>query len=371
MQFFKCLHPFIKQTDMEPIQLSIPTPCHESWDKMTPNQQGRFCGSCAKTVVDFSAMTDAQLIHYFEHLKNENVCGRVYPDQLNRNLQKPQPIGKRKKLYRLWQYAAALVLFFTKGAQVKAQGEIKGKVAPKADTIKRPVEIPVRLGGIRRVDVPPTVHVLPALITQLFITDENNNPIQGASVQLLPSEKWVATDSTGKINLGKSHAVKEVKVSAVGFESRQVLLEDVKGNSIQLNRNLATLGEVAVQCSVTVGRLRRTTGAVSIITADEIKKSSPLLTTGIPSAASFNIFPNPVQKGKEISFTVTAKDKKKYKILISNADGKIMLQQNVGSSAKGQPAKMNLPALWNSGMYIMSLVSENGETIQSEKIMLL
>ena len=357
---------------MEPIQLSIPTPCHEDWDKMTPNQQGRFCGSCAKTVVDFSAMTDAQLIGYFENLKNENVCGRVYPDQLNRNLQKPEPIGKRKKLYWLWQYAAALVLFFTKGAQAKAQGEIKGKIAPKADTVKRPVEIPIRLGGIRKVDVPPTVHVLPALITQLFITDENNIPIQGASVQLLPSEKWVATDSTGKINLGKSHSVKEVKISAIGFESRQVLLKDVKGNSIQLNRSLTTLGEVAVQCSVTVGRVRSTTaGAVRIVSADDIKKSSPLITAGVPADASFSIFPNPVQKGKELSFTISAKNKKQYKILVSDADGKIMLQQNVSAAVKAQPAKMYIPALWSSGMYIISLVSENGETIQSEKIMLL
>ncbi len=358
---------------MEPIQLSIPTPCHEDWNKMTPNQQGRFCGSCAKTVVDFSAMTDAQLIGYFENLKNENVCGRVYPDQLNRDLQKPEPMVKRKKLYWLWQYAAAFVLFFTKGAQVKAQGDIRGKIAPKVDTVKRPVEIPIRLGGIRKVDVPPIVHVLPALITQLFITDESNNPIAGASVQLLPSEEWIVTDSAGRINLGKTHTIKEVKVSFIGFESKQVLLKNVKGNSIQLKQIPLVLGEVAIQCEKPVGQqsFGAIAGGISIRRVDKVKEVAPLITTGKPAEASFSVFPNPVQKGKEISFTITAKDKKKYKILISDADGKIMLQQNAGSSTKGQPAKINTPALWNSGMYIISLVSENGETIQSEKIMLL
>ncbi len=34
---------------------------------MSPNEQGRFCSSCAKTVIDFSIMTDAQLILYFEN----------------------------------------------------------------------------------------------------------------------------------------------------------------------------------------------------------------------------------------------------------------------------------------------------------------
>lgn len=371
MQFFKMLHPLFKQTEMEPIQLSIPTPCHENWDKMTPNQQGRFCGSCAKTVVDFSAMTDAQLINYFENLKNENVCGRVYPDQLNRDLQKPEPIGKRKKLHWIWQYVAAFVLFFTKGVQVKAQGEIKGKIAPKADTVKKPEVIHVRLGGIRRVE-PKDVHAYPAPISQLFIVDENNNPVAGASVQLLPSKEWISTDSSGRINLGIMHAIKEVKVSAIGYENKQVVLKEIKGNSIQLKQQLLTLGEIAIQCEKPVNdTLFAIAGGISVRRADKTSEPIPLIATGKTAPASFSIFPNPVQKGKEISFDVDVKDKKKYKILISDADGKIMLQQNISAASKSQPSKMTIPALWNGGMYIISLVSEKGETIQSEKIMLL
>ena len=42
--------------------LHIPEPCHEQWDKMSPAQQGRFCQQCSKTVVDFSTMTDQQVL---------------------------------------------------------------------------------------------------------------------------------------------------------------------------------------------------------------------------------------------------------------------------------------------------------------------
>lgn len=61
--------------------ISIPKPCHEDWDAMTPNEQGRHCGSCAKTVVDFTGMSDEEVKHFFLN-KSERVCGRFMPAQL-------------------------------------------------------------------------------------------------------------------------------------------------------------------------------------------------------------------------------------------------------------------------------------------------
>ena len=36
------------------LTLSIPTPCTEDWNNMTPDKNGKFCAACQKTVVDFS-----------------------------------------------------------------------------------------------------------------------------------------------------------------------------------------------------------------------------------------------------------------------------------------------------------------------------
>ena len=63
------------------IQLNIPNPCHENWDQMTPVDKGRFCGSCQKQVVDFTTMSDEQLILFFKKQilsssKDGSVCGR-------------------------------------------------------------------------------------------------------------------------------------------------------------------------------------------------------------------------------------------------------------------------------------------------------
>jgi hypothetical protein len=58
------------------IKLSIPTPCHEDWNTMTATQSGKFCASCQKTVVDFSRMSDAEIMRYFADFQGDT-CGRL------------------------------------------------------------------------------------------------------------------------------------------------------------------------------------------------------------------------------------------------------------------------------------------------------
>lgn len=81
------------------IQISIPQPCSEDWQKMTPQEKGRYCDACKKCVVDFTGFTDRQLYDYFIQHANENICGRFHNTQLNRPINiPPQP---HSKLYRI------------------------------------------------------------------------------------------------------------------------------------------------------------------------------------------------------------------------------------------------------------------------------
>ncbi|MFN8287253.1 MAG: hypothetical protein U0V74_10890 [Chitinophagales bacterium] len=65
------------------MKLHIPTPCHEDWDAMTPNEQGAFCKVCSKTVIDFSQMTDEDVIAWFQNKQEEKTCGRFRFSQLS------------------------------------------------------------------------------------------------------------------------------------------------------------------------------------------------------------------------------------------------------------------------------------------------
>ncbi len=67
------------------IKLSVPKPCSQDWDKMTPDEKGKFCAQCSKTVIDFSGYSDTELITYFTRVKSK-VCGIYNASQLNRML---------------------------------------------------------------------------------------------------------------------------------------------------------------------------------------------------------------------------------------------------------------------------------------------
>lgn len=116
------------------IFISIPEPCHENWDQMTPNEQGRFCNACAKTVVDFSVMTDTQVLNYLIDKQHEKICGHVLPEQLDTPICDITAVNRKRKWY--WNAATVFALLFTKSENTKAQKPpVKTEQAPlKGDT---------------------------------------------------------------------------------------------------------------------------------------------------------------------------------------------------------------------------------------------
>lgn len=64
-------------------KIQISNPCHEEWEGMQADSNGKFCGSCQKSVVDFTHFTDAALKQWFNQNQGES-CGRFKPEQLDR-----------------------------------------------------------------------------------------------------------------------------------------------------------------------------------------------------------------------------------------------------------------------------------------------
>jgi hypothetical protein len=95
------------------LKLSIIKPCHENWCGMAPIEQGAYCTSCCKQVIDFTSMQDEDIVGYFQKHNNEPICGRFRNDQMSRPLI-DIPVSVFAMRIPFWKkFLAALFIYFS------------------------------------------------------------------------------------------------------------------------------------------------------------------------------------------------------------------------------------------------------------------
>jgi hypothetical protein len=67
------------------LTISIPQPCHEDWNSMTETERGKFCSACKKEVLDFTKLTDTELLTLIR-INKYQLCGKFSESQLNRKI---------------------------------------------------------------------------------------------------------------------------------------------------------------------------------------------------------------------------------------------------------------------------------------------
>jgi hypothetical protein len=88
---------------------------------MTPDERGRFCNHCQKSVVDFTSWTDGQIHEYITAHAGERVCGRFNASQLNKDMYRHMPVQHSG----LYKYVAGLglTLVFLQMPNIPAQAQ--------------------------------------------------------------------------------------------------------------------------------------------------------------------------------------------------------------------------------------------------------
>ncbi|MEM6395260.1 MAG: carboxypeptidase-like regulatory domain-containing protein [Bacteroidota bacterium] len=118
------------------LRISIPEPCHEDWNQMTPQENGsRHCQSCARNIVDFTYMSDREIHRYIRN-HNGRICGRWRKDQLERPIFDHQP--KSSSLPRLAATAAGMLLSSGLGAH-----NTLGESLPIEEKTEETIDLPV------------------------------------------------------------------------------------------------------------------------------------------------------------------------------------------------------------------------------------
>lgn len=204
------------------IQIRIPEPCHENWQHMTPTEQGRFCGSCQKTVVDFTAMTDKEILDYFSKAA-QPTCGRFSGDQLNKDLQ-PTVIKKRFTWAYVWNVVLATFLLTKAHAQEEP--------VKKSPEVHLP-DISPRVGTVAVVEKAVMQRELKGMVRD----SATGQPLTGATIIIKGTSKGTNTDTSGNFRLMSDYGEPiELMVSSIGYNSQQLRMDNRKDwRNIQVN----------------------------------------------------------------------------------------------------------------------------------------
>ena len=230
MEYLTPLHLIEKRNIMQPIKsISIPQPCHQNWNQMTPVEQGRHCTQCSKTVTDFTAMTNAEIINYFA--RQGNVCGRFGETQLaglNNYLTVEEKLGFSWK--KLTNAAAVTSLFAA--ANVNAQEPTVGKVLiSMTDSVVKGIPVP---GSVTYVTVKGKI-----------VDSNDSTALPGVTVRVKGATIGTVTNQGGEFMLQVPSTAGALLVSFIGYESYEAKVSDfANGHScVSLKMNTMMLGE--------------------------------------------------------------------------------------------------------------------------------
>jgi hypothetical protein len=101
-----------------PMKLTIPTPCSENWDAITPTACGRFCTVCQKEVIDVTQMEETAILQKYEQNGGE-LCIRARAEQIS-----PVVRVRSFPMQRLAVFALAVWLVFAGGLVSEVQGQV-------------------------------------------------------------------------------------------------------------------------------------------------------------------------------------------------------------------------------------------------------
>lgn len=323
---------------------------------MTTVNEGKYCMSCQKTVVDFSLMSDNEILLHISKARS-NVCGRFMPEQLNRGI---NIIDKEKR--SSWKYAwkvmlAALLISAEGNAQTKLlQGKIK--ISHNPNTLQPELKEPGKT--VKE----PVVTVVDA---------DNGTPLQSASVIIKGTNTGVVTDSNGNfIVIPPMKTNKTIIVSSVGYESRILnideLLHQEESPVIKLRTTSEMLGDIEV-IAYPSKHLQGMLGGLFIVKRSSLfEKMKDTLVTSF-AKNPLRIFPNPVRNGGIINIQFAINSPGVYMLSIVNSAGQIITSQTIPVQQKDQVKQLFIDNSYLTGTYFIRLENVSNKNIYQNKFL--
>jgi hypothetical protein len=331
---------------MKKIQLSIPEPCHEDWSKMTQEEKGRFCNSCKKTVIDFTGMSDRELIAFFKK-PSGSLCGRFNREQLGRDIVIPRKRIPWVKYFFQFTWPAFAILLKSCGWKDKTVG----KLSMNTEDIRN-------ASGNNLYEI-ATVGVL---LTEISMVDTT-------ALQ----EKIDSIPMKGDLEITESVE----KIEAIGMplmEDQQYVdpgCEPSAGLVIETDTPVVSPHEMdtVFVTSDYANTMRRTiAGGISVktarITVQEVKEDKL-----VEPEVFFEIYPNPISKGTLLTINLQV-EKGEYMLALINGGGQTVQREKIIVAYKKQAVSFKLNEV-AAGNYFMQLFDAKSGKSFTRKLVVL
>jgi hypothetical protein len=329
------------------IQLTIPEPCQENWDKMTPVDKGRFCGSCQKQVVDFSNMSDREVAHFFKKPSTGSVCGRFMQDQLNRDIEIP-----KKRLPWVKYFFQITLPAFLFSYRAKAQGSVVLFKAQKCDV---PIIVRGQVLAEEKKENPTDT-----IMVSGKITDVNGTPLPYASVVIKGTKEGVVANEKGIFTIKPGTKWEKITLvfSYVGYSVVEVKVEN-KNPFANVALEPVVMGEMIVGLIITKPERN-----------NKKAKPIPIVTKNKDTVANtFKIYPNPVLSGSNVTLEWKEKEEGYYIAQLVNQSGQVIFTKEIWIDAEARVLNLDLPTV-TAGSYFIRVTNKKSGKNSAEKIII-
>lgn len=199
------------------INLSVKNPCEENYNVFPKTSKGGYCSSCTKEVIDFTQMSEGQVIDYFQNQFSKDTCGRFKQSQLNRGYH-ANALAFSKYLRPVGVAALAIFSFI----KVQAQNSLGGPL------VQGEVSIPV-FNECNAKSITVTGQI-----------NDGEFPLPGVNVVLEGTVIGTQTDFDGNFTFPEELIEGDVLVfSYIGMNSKKVKIQnDTKKLNLGLDINL-------------------------------------------------------------------------------------------------------------------------------------
>lgn len=194
-------------------KITLPNPCSQQWNSMTQTNDGRFCGSCNKMVIDFTAMTNQQIINQLS--ETNNICGRIGTKQfaaVNYQLQQ-----ENAPVTNIWKRMILAVAVLASAQYAKGQSNnVNQPKTEQSETTPLIGKIAFPLKATNNKTITGRV------------VDETGAPVINAFVSC--GETPVTTNVEGLFKLQIPINIKSIEIKALGYQSKTIKVNKAKNS---------------------------------------------------------------------------------------------------------------------------------------------